>query len=50
MIRIRRASRRDATAIARIHVETWQSAYAGLLPNSMLAGMSDTRQAAWWSR
>jgi hypothetical protein len=36
MIRIRRASRRDATAIARVHVETWQSAYAGLLPDSML--------------
>ena len=50
MIRIRRASRRDATAIARVHVETWQSAYAGLLPDSMLAGMSDVRQAAWWQR
>jgi ribosomal protein S18 acetylase RimI-like enzyme len=50
MIRIRRASRRDATAIARVHVETWQSAYAGLLPDSMLAGMSDVRQAAWWTR
>ena len=50
MIRIRRASRSDATAIARVHVETWQSAYAGLLPDSMLAGMSDVRQAAWWTR
>jgi GNAT superfamily N-acetyltransferase len=50
MIRIRRASRSDATAIARVHVETWQSAYAGLLPDSMLVGMSDMRQAAWWRR
>ena len=50
MIRIRRASRSDARAIARVHVETWQSAYAGLLPDSMLAGMSDVRQAAWWTR
>jgi ribosomal protein S18 acetylase RimI-like enzyme len=50
MIRIRRASRSDAPAIARVHVETWQSAYAGLLPDSMLAGMSDVRQAAWWQR
>ena len=50
MIRIRRASRSDAAAIARVHVETWQSAYAGLLPDSMLAGMSDVRQAAWWTR
>ncbi len=50
MIRIRRATRNDATAIGRVHVETWQSAYAGLLPDAMLAGMSAVRQAAMWSR
>ena len=50
MIRIRRARRSDATAIGRVHVETWQSAYAGLLPDSMLVRMSDVRQSAWWSR
>lgn len=50
MIRIRRAARSDAAAIARVHVETWQAAYPGLLPDSMLAGMSDVRQSAWWSR
>ncbi len=50
MIRIRRASKGDASAIGRVHVETWQAAYAGMLPDSMLAGMSDVRQSAWWSR
>ena len=50
MIRIRRASRRDAVAIGRVYVETWQAAYAGLLPDAMLAAMSDARQSAWWSR
>ena len=50
MIRIRRAAKADASAIARVHVETWQSAYAGLLPDMTLAQMSDVRQAAWWSR
>ena len=50
MIRIRRARKADATSIGRVHVETWQSSYAGLLPDSMLAGMSDVRQTAWWSR
>jgi GNAT superfamily N-acetyltransferase len=50
MIRIRRAGRSDASAIGRVHVETWQAAYAGLLPDSMLASMSDARQSAWWSR
>src|SRR5436190_9558064 len=50
MIRIRRATPKDATAIARVHVETWRSAYAGLLPDTLLARMSDVRQTAWWSR
>jgi ribosomal protein S18 acetylase RimI-like enzyme len=50
MIRIRRAGPRDAAAIGRVHVETWQSAYAGLLPDSLLVRMSDVRQSSWWSR
>jgi len=50
VIEIRRATRADASAIGRVHVETWQSAYAGLLPDAMLAGMSDVRQSAMWSR
>jgi ribosomal protein S18 acetylase RimI-like enzyme len=50
MIRIRRAARIDATAIGRVHVETWQSSYAGLLPDAMLAGMSHVRQSSWWLR
>ena len=50
MIAIRRARRTDAAAIGRVHVETWQSTYAGLLPDAMLVRMSDVRQTAWWSR
>jgi ribosomal protein S18 acetylase RimI-like enzyme len=50
MITIRRARRTDASAIGRVHVETWQSTYAGLLPDAMLARMSDVRQSAWWAR
>ena len=37
-------------AIGRVHVETWQSTYAGMLPDAMLVRMSEARQAAWWSR
>lgn len=48
-VRIRRARRDDAAAIGRVHVETWRSAYAGLLPDAMLASMSDVRQSSWWS-
>jgi ribosomal protein S18 acetylase RimI-like enzyme len=50
VIRIRRAAKSDAAAIGRVHVETWQSTYAGLLPDKLLAGMSDVRQSAYWSR
>jgi ribosomal protein S18 acetylase RimI-like enzyme len=50
VIRIRRGRREDAAAIGRVHVETWQATYAGLLPDALLAAMSDVRQAAWWSR
>ena len=49
-MRIRRAHKNDASAIGRVHVETWQSTYAGLLPDALLAGMSDVRQSAYWSR
>ena len=47
---IRRGRKTDAPAIGRVYVETWQSAYPGLLPDAMLARMSDVRQSAWWSR
>ncbi len=47
MIRIRRAGTRTTpSAIGRVHVETWQATYAGLLPDAMLVGMSDVRQSA----
>src|SRR5215470_8244647 len=49
-IKIRRATKSDAAEIGRVYVETWQSTYAGILPDSMLAQMSDVRQAAWWAR
>jgi ribosomal protein S18 acetylase RimI-like enzyme len=48
--RVRRARPEDAPAIGRIYVETWQATYAGLLPEKMLAAMSEVRQSAWWSR
>jgi len=49
-ITIRRARKSDASAIGRVHVETWQATYPGLLPDAMLVRMSDVRQSAWWSR
>jgi hypothetical protein len=46
MISIRRARTSDAASIGAVHVATWRSAYAGILPDRFLARMSVPRQAA----
>src|SRR5690606_1747200 len=45
---IRPASRTDARAIARVHVETWRSTYAGSLPDRVVVRMSVENKAAVW--
>ena len=47
---LRPALPRDADAIARVHVETWQSTYAGLVPSDYLARMSVARFSPQWHR
>ncbi|MBL8675679.1 MAG: GNAT family N-acetyltransferase, partial [Rhodospirillales bacterium] len=49
-MRIRPAVVEDAAALARVYVDSWRDAYAGLLPDMVLVGMSDVRQAAAWAR
>jgi ribosomal protein S18 acetylase RimI-like enzyme len=46
VISVRRARTADAVAIGAVHVATWRSAYAGILPDRFLARMSVPRQAA----
>jgi hypothetical protein len=50
VISIRRARARDAPGIAAVHVATWRSAYAGLLPDEFLERLSVTRLAAQYDR
>lgn len=45
---IRAARPDDAAAIARLDVETWQAAYAGILATPYLAGLSTTRREQGW--
>jgi len=45
---IRLATIDDAEAIARIHVQTWQIAYAGIVPAEHLAKLSEKERALWW--
>ncbi len=46
MIAIRRARATDAVAIAAVHVAAWRSTYPGILPDTYLANLSVSRQAA----
>ncbi len=45
---IRPAALEDTLAMAQVHVDTWRSTYAGIVPAEHLAGLSYERsQAAW---
>ena len=50
MAMIGRASARNAVGVARVYVDSWRSAYAGLVPDAVLLEMSYERQAAEWQR
>ena len=46
---IRRARVEDAAAIAEVHVETWRTTYAGMLPDNFLLNLSEEKhEARWW--
>lgn len=42
------ASIEDARAIAEIHVATWRAAYAGIVPDDFLAGLSVEKRESYW--
>lgn len=46
---VRDATIVDAEAIARVHVRSWQHAYAGLMPADLLAGLSVADRATAWA-
>ncbi|MET7997928.1 GNAT family N-acetyltransferase [Amycolatopsis sp. NPDC005232] len=48
-VTIRPAVVADAPGIVRVHVGSWQAAYAGLLPADFLAGLSASRREAFWA-
>jgi ribosomal protein S18 acetylase RimI-like enzyme len=49
-VAVRPARPADAPAIAKVHVETWRAAYAGLVPDTYLVGMCEERQTQTWQR
>lgn len=48
MIAVRPAQSRDAAGMGSVHIGVWRSAYAGILPDGYLAGLSAPRQAAFY--
>ncbi|HET9780708.1 MAG TPA: GNAT family N-acetyltransferase [Candidatus Dormibacteraeota bacterium] len=47
---VRPAESGDAAAIARVHVETWRTAYRGLLPDDYLASLDRAGYEQRWAR
>ncbi len=48
MALVRRALVSDAQAIAQVHVESWRSTYAGIVPDSFLAQLDEAERAMQW--
>jgi GNAT superfamily N-acetyltransferase len=46
---VRRAVLDDAEDLGRVHVVSWRAAYAGLVPDSLLAGLSVETAVGRWS-
>ena len=47
-MRIREAQQSDAAAIARVRVESWRTAYSGILPDGYLDGLSYEENTRNW--
>jgi len=45
---IREAVLTDAAAIARVHVDSWRTTYAGIVPADYLANLSYARREQFW--
>jgi ribosomal protein S18 acetylase RimI-like enzyme len=50
LVGIREATVEDAQAIATIHVNSWQAAYRGILPDAYLASLAVTQRSEAWRR
>ena len=45
---IRPATERDAAAIAHVHIASWRSTYAGIVPAPFLAALDEAERTAQW--
>lgn len=47
---VRNAVREEAAQIAKIHVDSWQVAYKGLMPQSYIEQFTIERRERMWTR
>jgi ribosomal protein S18 acetylase RimI-like enzyme len=48
MLNIRQANNEDIFSLARVHVQSWHETYTGLMPQSVLDGITrETRETQW---
>lgn len=47
-VRVRRAGRQDAAAIAAVHVAGWEGAYRGMIPDAAFEPRTIERRTAMW--
>lgn len=50
MFTVRDATPSDATSIAQVQVESWRAAYAGLIPDAVIAARTVERREAQWAQ
>jgi GNAT superfamily N-acetyltransferase len=48
MISIRAATEHDAVAISHVHVQSWRTAYAGIVPEEYLATLNEAERVLLW--
>jgi ribosomal protein S18 acetylase RimI-like enzyme len=47
-VRVREATRADAAAIARLHLDNWRTAYRGIVPDDLLGGITAVSRFLHW--
>jgi GNAT superfamily N-acetyltransferase len=48
MVSVRAATERDAEGISHVHVESWQTTYAGIVPGEYLASLDEAERVPLW--
>jgi ribosomal protein S18 acetylase RimI-like enzyme len=46
--RLRPATEADAATLGQVHVQAWHEAYAGIIPDAVLAALDPAKRAAMW--